>query len=247
MSHASEVIERDSQRDYYDNYWKSHPVNLNPDEVIRLARILEAIGRLMPMFPDRKLRICDLGCGRGWLSAELAKFGAVTAVDQSQAGVDAAAQRWPEVRFLVADILTWRPEESFDLVVSSEVIEHVPDHQEFADTVHHLLRDGGFLVLTTPNGNVQAAWDEGGQGRQIIENWLTPAGLRRLFARFEVLNHKVFILDFSYNRIFRVTSAPKLLALLKKLRLIGFYDFMREQLGLGLYQIYVGRLPFKNK
>lgn len=234
------------QRDYYDEYWRTHELGLIPDEVTRLAEILHAIALILPELKGKQIRICDLGCGRGWLSAELAKFGSVTGVDLSPGAVAAASERWPHVRFQSADIMSWRPEEHFDLVVSSEVIEHVPDHGKFADTVRHLLRQGGFLVLTTPNGRVKAEWDAGDQGQQMIENWLTPGSLRQLFSSFEVLMHKMFILDFSYVGIFRVTSAPKLLRLLRTLKLIKIYDLVRESLGLGLYQIFVARLP-KNR
>jgi hypothetical protein len=117
----------------------------------------------------------------------------------------------------------------------------VPDHGLFAETVRHLLRNGGFLILTTPNGRVKKAWDASNGGSQIIENWLKPAELRRLFAPAKVLQHKVFILDFSYVGLFRITSAPKLLKLLSTAGAGKLYDFARESIGLGLYQILVAQ------
>ncbi len=241
MTGRSDVIALNIQREYYDEYWRTHALHLIPDEVLRLAEILKAIALVMPSFKGRSIKICDLGSGRGWLSAELAKFGSVTAVDLSTEAVRVASERWPEVQFSQADILNWRPEESFDLVVTSEVIEHVPDHNKFRQTVSHLLRNGGYVILTTPNGSVKKAWDIGNQGHQIIENWLTLKQLSTLFSACEVLSHKVFILDFSYVGLFRFTSAPKLLKLLSALGLIRTYDFVREMLGLGLYQIFVGK------
>ena len=224
---------------FYDDYWRSHKLELIPAEVSRLAEILKAIALILPRLQGRDIKICDLGCGRGWLSAELSKFGRVTAVDLSPSAVEAARERWPHVDFQTANILTWRPTESFDLVVSSEVIEHVPDHGLFADTVRHLLRKGGFLILTTPNGRVKKAWDASNGGSQIIENWLKPAQLRRLFSTAKLLKHEVFILDFSYVGMFRITSAPKLLKLLSVAGGGKVYDFIRESIGLGLYQILV--------
>ena len=243
MTNGAGVIPLSIQREYYDEYWRTHALHLNVAEVLRLAEILKAIALVMPTFKGGGIRICDLGSGRGWLSAELAKFGSVTAVDLSPAAVSAATQRWPQVRFLQADILNWRPKECFDLVVTSEVIEHVPDHKKFQETVSFLLREGGYLILTTPNGSVKKAWDVGNQGTQIIENWLTRKQLRRLFDAFEVLGHKVFFLDFSYVGLFRVASAPKLLKLLGTMGLIRIYDLARELLGMGLYQVFVGKFP----
>ena len=241
MENTSDQVPLKDQRAYYDNYWRTHKLGLIPDEVTRLAEIFHAVALILPNFKTREIRICDLGCGRGWISAELSKFGTVTAVDLSPQAIQSASERWPQVDFQSADILTWRPDDSFDLVVTSEVIEHVPDHKLFADTVSHLLRNGGYLILTTPNGKVKRAWDAINGGSQIIENWLKPAELRQLFWSFEILRHKVFILDFSYVGIFRITSAPKLLRLIDLAGIGKVYDLIRDWLRLGLYQILVAR------
>lgn len=241
MENTSDQVPLKDQRAYYDNYWRTHKLGLIPDEVTRLAEIFHAVALILPNFKTREIRICDLGCGRGWISAELSKFGTVTAVDLSPQAIQSASERWPQVDFQSTDILTWRPDDSFDLVVTSEVIEHVPDHKLFADTVSHLLRNGGYLILTTPNGKVKRAWDAINGGSQIIENWLKPAELRQLFSLFKILRYKVFILDFSYVGIFRITSAPKLLRLINLAGIGKVYDLIRDWLRLGLYQILVAR------
>lgn len=46
-------------------------------------------------------------------------------------------------------------DESFDGVVGVEVIEHVPDDSGFVRQIYRILKPGGTLVLTTPNGEVQ--------------------------------------------------------------------------------------------
>lgn len=45
------------------------------------------------------------------------------------------------------------PGESFDLVVSVEVIEHVEEDEKFVSEVNRVLKPGGSLILTTPNGD----------------------------------------------------------------------------------------------
>lgn len=45
------------------------------------------------------------------------------------------------------------PQEGFDVVFCSEVIEHVPDPDAFVDTVRHALSADGVLLLTTPDGD----------------------------------------------------------------------------------------------
>ncbi len=105
----------DQQRAYYNTFWTDRAIAPDSQEVLRLAKILEACSMVMDdLSPrDRMPRICDLGCGRGWLSAELARFGAVTGVDLSTEGVRLAAERWPHIGFVAADILAWRVSEPF--------------------------------------------------------------------------------------------------------------------------------------
>lgn len=45
------------------------------------------------------------------------------------------------------------PESTFDVVVCSEVIEHVSDQDSFVDNLRRALTDGGVLLMTTPDGD----------------------------------------------------------------------------------------------
>ena len=45
------------------------------------------------------------------------------------------------------------PPESFDGVITIEVIEHVPEDEKFVANIAKVLKPGGFLVLSTPNGD----------------------------------------------------------------------------------------------
>jgi SAM-dependent methyltransferase len=102
-------------------------------------------------------KLIDVGCGRGQTTKELAAFGEVTGVDISSVAVEACQKRYPNISFSTANILDpeWITEHTreFDVVVSTEVIEHIPKEQQQL-YVHHLrelLRPGGLLILTTPN------------------------------------------------------------------------------------------------
>lgn len=232
-----------AQESFYDDYWQRRRKTLNTSEVERLGHVTLAMALVRRETQGREFEICDLGCGLGWLSNELVKYGKVTGVDLSPEGIRLAQERWPGVSsFVAADILAWRPAEKFDLIVSSEVIEHIPDKEAFARTVEHLLKPGGHLVLTTPNGHCKQAWDRGRHGEQMIEEWVTPGQLRGLFSSFlDTRSHYTFEYDYLYTGVFRFTSAPKLLGLLRALRLGPLWNGVRRTLDMGLYQIYVGR------
>jgi 2-polyprenyl-3-methyl-5-hydroxy-6-metoxy-1,4-benzoquinol methylase len=63
--------------------------------------------------------------------------------------------------------------ESFDRVVCSEVVEHVPAWRDVVTESARVLRRGGRLVLTTPNRRGIYGLDKATLGR--IESWLRPA------------------------------------------------------------------------
>ena len=98
------------------------------------------------------LDILDVGCGAGWLEPWLAKYGRVTATDLADEVLERARARNPGVTFISGDFmaLDW-PEESFDVVVSLEVLAHVADQAAFLERCATLLRTGGWLMLATQN------------------------------------------------------------------------------------------------
>lgn len=100
-------------------------------------------------------RVLDIGCGTGaGLTVPLAEAcprAEFTAVDS-----DARSIRWAQqaphpanLRFCDAEP---RPGRQFDVVIASEVLEHVEDPAAFVLHLRGFLRQGGRLVITVPNG-----------------------------------------------------------------------------------------------
>lgn len=113
--------------------------------------LLREIGAITP-----GMRILDLGCGNGSFAARLCAAGAtVVGIDASPNGIDRARERnLRGARFerLLIDegTLDHLREEPFDLVVSSEVVEHLYAPREWAAVCHGALRPGGRVVASTP-------------------------------------------------------------------------------------------------
>lgn len=63
--------------------------------------------------------------------------------------------RRSNVREIVFDDMTSSklPDESFNIVVAVEVLEHVEQDDTFVQQVHRVLKPGGKFILTTPNGD----------------------------------------------------------------------------------------------
>lgn len=100
-------------------------------------------------------RILEVGCGSGWFCPSLAGFGDVVGTDLSDEILERAQERWPEVRFLSGDFLTLPlAPNSFDVVVTLEVLSHVPDQDNFLRKIATLLKPNGILMLATQNGPV---------------------------------------------------------------------------------------------
>lgn len=99
----------------------------------------------------------DLGCGTGYGSVPVVAAGAAyDGVDASPAAIEFAQGHYdrPAVRFLLAD-LAEPPAAlvpgSYDVVFSSEVLEHVVDPFALVRLMARLLRDDGACFVGTPN------------------------------------------------------------------------------------------------
>lgn len=142
------------------------------------------------------LSILDIGCGGGLLAEPLARLGGkVTAIDPITANIDAA--RWHaeeagvEIDYQAIGVETLVAEGAvFDLVIASEVVEHVPDVAEFVAAVAGVTRPGGLVVMSTLS-RTAASLAKAVIGAEYLLGWLprgthdwrrfrTPAELGRI-------------------------------------------------------------------
>lgn len=99
--------------------------------------------------------ILDLGCGNGAIARKLIELGYdVYGVDASATGIAIANFEAPG-RFFVLDLSTGQlPSElankHFDIVISTEVIEHLYDPRGFISFARKILADGGEFIVSTP-------------------------------------------------------------------------------------------------
>lgn len=102
--------------------------------------------------------ILDYGCGSGGLIHLLEDVfpGAhITGVDISEKAVEKAREGFPLHRFLAFDgqKVTCLTDNSFDLIFSSHVLEHVKNVDDSASDISRLLKPGGYFCVTFPCGN----------------------------------------------------------------------------------------------
>ena len=101
-------------------------------------------------------RVLDAACGEGYGSALLARTAqSVLGLDLSEQAVAHARARYGAegLRFEVADVarLEHLADASFDLVVSFETLEHLPEQEALLAGLRRLLAPGGVLMISTPD------------------------------------------------------------------------------------------------
>lgn len=123
--------------------WSAHAAAQNTHR-----RVLEVSERHLPN--PRRLKVCDLPCGAGAFSAQLAARGMdVTGVD-----IEAAEPfHFDTSRRVIADANLRLPFEDahFDALVSIEGIEHLENPSFFLRECARIVKPGGHIFLTTPN------------------------------------------------------------------------------------------------
>ncbi len=133
---------------------------------VRMRFIVEAVarqfGRPMGVGQMAGLTALDIGCGGGLASEPLARLGArTTGLDVTEANI-AAARAHAQAGGLEIDYRLQTAEAlasegaAFDLVVSLEVVEHVPDTERFLAAAAALVAPGGLLVLSTINRSIKS-------------------------------------------------------------------------------------------
>jgi ubiquinone/menaquinone biosynthesis C-methylase UbiE len=97
-------------------------------------------------------KLLDAGCGTGWFSLAASQRDAqVTSMDLGE-NLLAQVKKKCDTDCVVGSILEIPfPENTFDYVISSEVIEHTPDPYKALYEIHRVLKPGGIMVLSTPN------------------------------------------------------------------------------------------------
>jgi SAM-dependent methyltransferase len=130
---------------YYNDLWSKKGGTLQQNEVFRFKTQL-----ILALVPEGVRKVIDLGCGDGSLTNVLAERFEVVGVDSSPVGISHLSHR---ARSIVAsaDNVPF-PDQSFDLVLSSELLEHLAN-----DILRGVIREIGrlartYILISVPNG-----------------------------------------------------------------------------------------------
>jgi len=112
------------------------------------VRFLEGSGLLRP-----GLRVLEIGCGTGTLLQRLHARGLdIVGVETSAARIEESRRTYDALPIhQISGAALPFPSEHFDIVLSFDVFEHIPDSDAHLTEVSRVLKPGGWYLLQTPN------------------------------------------------------------------------------------------------
>ncbi|MBM3205365.1 methyltransferase domain-containing protein [Candidatus Shapirobacteria bacterium] len=132
-------MKKESQTSNFLKYQGKSLIKNNPLKKFLISLFFRKIYQEIKKTNPKKM--IDLGCGEGFLEKYLKSKNLnieITAVDINQEALKYAKKNNPGVKFLAGDILNFKSQESFDLAVMLEVLEHLPTHQKALKTAKGL-------------------------------------------------------------------------------------------------------------
>lgn len=116
-------------------------------------RLLKAYVIAQPYLTGKE-DVLEAGCGEGrGIDLLMPLAGRFTAVDKLKTAVERLSKKYPQAQFITMNFPPFAniPDEAYDVVVSFQVIEHIPDDRFFLQEIHRVLKPGGVALLSTPN------------------------------------------------------------------------------------------------
>ena len=105
---------------------------------------------------NKELTVLEVGCGKGTLIKPIAKKNQkikFTGLDIDQTVIkEANKEKIRNLNFVCEDILKFKTDDKYDIVITSEVLEHIEDPEKFLSKISSLTNESGFLIISTPNG-----------------------------------------------------------------------------------------------
>lgn len=247
------------QQSYYDKLWvelsnrsKQHDIGWTYEK----GRIDATLLKLVKDLLSDLTCILEIGVGKGDLAAKLSyqiehTVISYLGIDISGEGIRIAQQNVDSrFQFLVASgtLLPFKSQQ-FDIVICSEVIEHIIEKEKLFTEISRVLRSRGTLLMTTPNPEsltyllprlINKMYTVRWSSNQPVNELIEREELEKLLQEhgFEILSHA--------GLVFRPYTVGVLEGFLKRsVTLVRWFSEFLERKnllpGLGLYQVIVAR------
>jgi len=171
---------------------KEHPI-----EIMKQQSRIEVLKELLP--PKKVGSILFVGCGQGdELSLIEEDKELVIGLDISRTALQKAKVKNPNSIFIQGNAhhLPFG-KSSFNIVICSEVLEHLPNAEKCIFEIHRVLGEHGIFILTVPNWiSLFGVFRKVGEiilrckltsDNQPIDNWFTPFKLKNLVKKYFIV------------------------------------------------------------
>ena len=176
----------------------------NPEEVDRLIQYEPWLNRWQPVIAGCPGRALDLGCGPGYDTEVLLKWGCkVMAVDLSSAAIALSQARNPKATHWVMDVRSLRGfPGTFDLVIASLSLHYFnrKETESIFNSINGLLKPGGYFAFRV---NAFDDVESGAPANSAGWESVSVAGVVKQFFTYEKITHVL-------NDNFRILSREKL-------------------------------------
>lgn len=234
----------EQQQNFYNAYWAGMQP-LGSYKIERTKWIMDILLKLRKKIVYSDIRLLDLGCGDGrlvplWQSIS----GAEThGLELSPAAVQTAQQMFPSIKYKQGDAVdTGYDDSCFDIVVCQEVLEHIEEQNKLVNECSRIIKNSGYLVLTTPNKYYFDRRKGGNYSQQPIENIIDKATLINLISpHFEVLSFETLIYAAGDYGIYKFITNRYWLATLRRLGVLNAWKRYLQKQGFGLHMAVVCR------
>lgn len=144
------IPEPQELKEFYDNaYANGMYADFAAARQLKIATAKQRLKEVRKQVPISG-RWLDAGCSTGVFLKLLVEQGIEAfGIDVSEEAIRQASNENLPVE--CGDIASYQPRELFDCITAFDVIEHVREPKTFIEVARSLLREGGSLVLTTPN------------------------------------------------------------------------------------------------
>ena len=215
------------QKNFYKFYQKTvenaYSQEKRKEKSKKIIKIIEKYLSQTQKAPLKTMKAIDIGCSVGHITAHIAPYvSEIIGTDIDQDAIELARKHHktiPILQYMVADSMSLPfPDHSFDLVICTQVYEHVPDSQQLMREIWRILVRGGVcyfaatqrFVLIEPHYKLPfLSWlpkslsniylKITGRGEEYYENLLSYRNLKKLTSDFIIHDYTIDVIKRPYE------------------------------------------------
>ncbi|MBK7377413.1 MAG: class I SAM-dependent methyltransferase [Ignavibacteriales bacterium] len=189
--------------DYYNAAMKTeHYLAENISKYYSISLNEKHFNKFIELFKEfdfsKDTRIADIGCGSGAVLHRLKDelgFTKTNGFDLNNSNID-FARRFRNIEIENVDVYDMGGEQLYDIVITTENIEHVSDPQKYLKQIQKIIKPGGYLLLTTPHNDKLATKLMGLSGDHFCapnhQNYFNSINLTNLLNQYKFSVLKVW-------------------------------------------------------